>query len=559
MNTNLCAEYPTLEKFNLIGFEKFIKKESAVVYSPQEIDELAVELCIQKDDIGKLEHFRVRTGEDAAKMVAEYCPKYVCTNKVAVWTVLKNNPSILAAVNSLIHTDKGLPTDQVQELRSCIDSINHGGNMHPELWGLNDYYASVKNVDAKIITPVDIGSKAQLPILVSDKIAQKKVEGHGVRPSLLDKSPKVNSTQTKIPKKQPSVSSKAKLEGVAKGALLPQNVKSKNIQTPSSIKFTPEVPAGDLLRRIEVGGDSSASIKKIFDEYVKSHVSSARRAPDFEEQRRWSIACLIQQNSNRHFDSDIDAGKFLDNELLKSAQYSALKNLLKEEGVIAMCNFFIEQINSQAMSSDFVADFLESCAGSKPSGFEPLGQMKAAKATVVGFSKLLEHLKNPFKLLVKIKSQRELVGDALSHYEYLLDCIGPKLRKEELHQLVWGGMGTALVSGRYRDIEVWANIYRKAGFSSEQLAKLMTPHGGLRDRIEKGCEQTLRAYGNALISIQGDKASKLDQKHADQLWRAIKKEHMGTFFNITEYKNMSNATLKHFQAAKKLLQAKNYP
>jgi len=363
---------------------------------------------------------------------------------------------------------------------------------------------------------------------------------------------------------------------------------SKNTQNPNSIDlrkdsesssavkkkaavFDPDALFAKFLEKNEVDVDGNSAIAEFLDEYVKGYVAQQRGMPDFKDKRRWSILCLLQDSltAPRRFDSDIAAGKFLDQELREEAQHAALGFLLEKGQALVVCEFLTEQVKSKTMSSAFVTSLLTQIGVTVPGEIfcsSPLKCMlfdvkHGAKATISGLAELLRHLKNPLKLVSTILSEygARMKGSGLSKFEYLMDCIGGWVDKEELRGVLSGRkLNDALSAGSCQDVEVWASIYRKAGFSSSHLVDFLMPRGSLKEMIKKGNEEVLKTYANVLFSIQGDKSSKLEKKHAALLLKAIRAEHMGAISNITAYEKMDKAVLEHFRAAKNTLKPANY-
>lgn len=111
-----------------------------------------------------------------------------------------------------------------------------------------------------------------------------------------------------------------------------------------------------------------------------------------------------------------------------------------------------------------------------------------------------------------------------------------------------------------KSIRLLGEAICKSGLPSKTLVELLKPRG-LREAIKAGDKDVLRAYADVIRFMQSSKASKLDKKDAERLWKTIKAEHMdGTLWraNIPEYAKMDRDTLEYFRAAKKLLQKEHY-
>lgn len=130
----------------------------AGVKPPKELDEWGVEFLIVNNRIAELEKFSVGKGEEAAKTVAEYCLKYVCTNEAAVRTVLEKNRDILNAAASLIQAENGSPSEEAKVLGHCIESILEGLNKIPDilpLYGLGRGVHKHFDVDKKPVGVIE--------------------------------------------------------------------------------------------------------------------------------------------------------------------------------------------------------------------------------------------------------------------------------------------------------------------------------------------------------------------------------------------------------------------
>lgn len=485
--------------------------EDAVIHSPQEMNEWRAEFCIQNNFINELERLPIRMGEGTAETIAECCLKCACTNTTAVWTVLKNNPAILVGANSLIHAGKDLPLDQVQELRNCIDSILRGNCMHPALWGMKDYYPSVKNG----MFPVELnGERLSIDDQPVRDNSKPQPGGRVLRPKI--KYPEVIEIRSDVYTAD-YINAEGRVrfrvnEGLKK--FLAEGI-SKELYFPDHFfKTNGKGSFGDPVYRYAYGRALHEAWRGFdadgFCDYLLKEIQKKTVPQDMVSGYLLSRRSEYVPDSNDHRLFGLIVGR------ASAASICRLLDVLPEEDVARMLfKFDWTQVENHSGIEQFSKVLVHLGARISNSQCEAI------------FSRAMQQLMDPF----------------------LDSRTGQPKQTDQLFKM----MGQMLTECR---------------LPSDVIARILVPTN-LRKAIEQKKYEKLVAYGKLLQLIQGGKETRLNRKDASMLLAKINEQHMyrslgslgflinGAYYEIFK-KEKDGLYYKVFKAGKEMLHADKY-